>query len=1277
VSEADELRRIAGSLFETASAGHLDERELVTLFFQEGFFTVLGYGRVGEDIRLEQRILRGRVDVTLRAFAARPIAVLEFKAPSVPLAGFINQLSSYTAEIYPEVGILTNGTDLWLFRCENGLLLQPPIEQMTLADLTISQAKGLYERIRLRHVDLRQLEAVNRCLNELKNNPLPVSSPVEAGGAQFLKRFELKNNTPFGSLVLKLMEALPVFRQYSDFTKGAYEFWRRIYSRQLDFDKTPSSWRQFVTGSGREPLYEFMFSLETAYAILSRVMLAKAMQDNSFPYIDILRSFARALEAQHERGRLQSSSYVDAVASIFREAGRQAFTPLFASDIFDWWQDDESLSEDAGLGYGLAEAALAVFGFDFSPLRGDILGNLYQSYFDPETRLALGEFYTPPEIVDFILDVVGYAGSQVVVSRLLDPACGSGTFLVHALARYLDASQGQDPANILKGLVGGLRVVGFDINPFACLMAQVNYAAQILPLLSQALQQNPHFFIPGIPILRTDSLRQEAREGEEQLTETQGRQLGFRMEVAGDLANIRTTLPVLKEGQEPKEVLIAVPRFDRAREQGLVSNMEEYFAALRQMFLAIKEGDSSLQEIERQLHPIMPEKARGLATFITEAARTNVETMNNLRLEYGDSRFLKSLEDTALAMVLKNELRYDFVVMNPPYVRIQRIPELLRRLWQGMYQWAQGNFDIFVPFIQRAVEGWLNDKGKLGFICSNRFLSVNYASPLRRLLPAQAQVRMILDLRDSRVFEKALNYPAICVMEKTVSQETYQFPASRVFAEPSTGNTEELLREARQLLTRVESGSLYEVGACVEAFLESSQHLAEDSWLPMPASEREVFNVLGQVSSHLLQDITLTEGSVFEGLSTGADDVLVVQLLQVRDSTVVVRPRGAGRNGVAERVEIEKEILRRWYYGRDVERWFIPWEGWYVIWPYVDLEGVIQLMPNSLALEYFPYAHKIKAIDKTFPLVWEYLTSPTVERALRRREGGSFERGQYAHRWYGFSAPRSMQLYSRRKVCLSELTRIPNVAPEEEGGAFGPGICGIALRDESLIYLLTALLNSSPLFYWIKQRSIVHGGHSVKYDDRFCRQLPIHLPQTKREKEIARKLSDMAKELGETKRNLWRLEGECKAFPKPQAALLSSAIELYSLRRLVSGEPRGQNVDTKDYSVSQMLDGRWGLKLRRVTLSFPSEAHLRLVERWLQLQRQPKISSSSLMELELPTSESGCHLILEALSRAEAEITRLKSSLKEGEKEIDVMVAQLYGLGRQHVQVIREFLSRF
>jgi hypothetical protein len=1276
MSEVNELRQVARSLSDASTSGGLDERELVTLFFQERFFSVLGYGRVGEDIRLEQRILRGRVDVTLRAFAARPVAVMEFKAPGIPLAGFIDQLSSYTAEVFPEVGILTNGTELWLFRCENGLLLQRPVERMVLANLTTSQAGELYERLRLRHVDLDRLDAVNQCLNELMNNPLPVSSPTEAGGMQFLKRFELKDNTPFGRLVLKLTEALPGFRQHSDFTRGAYEFWRRIYSRQLDFDKTPSSWRQFVTGSGIEPRYQFMFSLETAYAILSRVMLAKAMQDNRFQYIDILRSFARSLETQHVRGRLRSSAPVNAVASVFREAAQQAFTPLFASDIFDWWQDDESFSENTGLGYALAEAALAVFGFDFSPLRGDILGNLYQSYFDPETRLALGEFYTPPEVVDFILDAVGYTGSQVLVSRLLDPACGSGTFLVHALARYIDASQGQDPATILKGLVGGLRVVGFDINPFACLMAQVNYAAQILPIFSQALRQDPHFLIPGIPVLRTDSLRQEAREGEEEITQTQRLQLSFRMEVAGDLANIRTTLPVLKERQEPKEVLIAVPRLDRARDQGLVANVEEYFAALRQMFLAIREGRSSPQEMERQLHPIIPERSRGLATFVAEAARINAETMNNLRSEYGDGRFLKTLEDTALAMVLKNELSYDYVVMNPPYVRIQRISELFRRRWQGMYDWAQGSFDIFIPFIQRSVEGWLNNRGKLGFICSNRFLLANYASPLRRLLPAQAQVKALLDLRDTKVFEKALNYPAICVVEKSAPHEIYHFPASRAFSEPSTGKIEGVLQEARELLNRVSKSGLHEAGNCVDVFAVSSQRLQENAWLLMPASEREVFDALSGAANHYLEDLTLTRSGGFQGYSTSLDDVFVLRA--VGDSNEMLRlvPHGGG-----EPVEIEKALLRPWLFGKDVERWNVDWAGWYVVFPYIEVQDRYQLIPSREYGGQFTYSGQVPFLED-FRGAWRYLKNH--EQELRRRESGKFLRGRREeHLWYGATYPRSVDLYHLPKILVQVSSTSSDMALDERGkfvftAGGTSGVYGIIPNPKKLeSWFALALLNSTLLDFYLKHVSTIYEGHTYSYGDQFIKQLPIKLPRTAREKELARRLSDLAEGLSEMKGNLRHLESECRAFPNAQAVTLGSAIELYALRRLVSGEPQSRTVDPRDYSISQMLDGHWGLRLGRATLSFPTELHLRLVEKWLLLQRQTKIPCSLLMDLNLPASETGCHLVLQTLSRTEDEIDRLRTSLEGGESEVDVAVAQLYGLDHQQMQVIRQFLSRF
>ncbi len=332
----------------------------------------------------------------------------------------------------------------------------------------------------------------------------------------------------FGRLARALFESLPRLLDRSDFARGAYALWEKIYARQIsdgEAEKLAHTWAAFVDqNANKQKIYRFMFALETAYAILSHLLLAKAMQDAGFP-LDALGASERELDARDRRGLLDLKEYVPAISAIFEEGKQQAFQSLFASDILDWWLDLPKLDEVTHDSYeALAEAALAVFQFDFSGLSGDLLGQLYQSYFDPETRKALGEFYTPPEVVEFILDHVGYEGARVSTARLLDPACGSGTFLVHALKRYLSTSSG-DAKETLQSLINGFRIVGFDINPFAVLMAQVNYALHLLPTYAEALERDPAFEIPTLPVFRTDSLRQEKREGEK---EEDGRAPGCR-----------------------------------------------------------------------------------------------------------------------------------------------------------------------------------------------------------------------------------------------------------------------------------------------------------------------------------------------------------------------------------------------------------------------------------------------------------------------------------------------------------------------------------------------------------------------------------------------------------------------------------------------------------------------------------------------------------------------------------------------------------------------------
>lgn len=71
--------------------------------------------------------------------------------------------------------------------------------------------------------------------------------------------------------------------------------------------------------------------------------------------------------------------------------------------------------------------------FDFNvPAEGNILGDVYEKFMDRETRKAIGQFYTPDFVIEYILNNT-VAEADVVENpfvSVLDPACGSGHFLI-------------------------------------------------------------------------------------------------------------------------------------------------------------------------------------------------------------------------------------------------------------------------------------------------------------------------------------------------------------------------------------------------------------------------------------------------------------------------------------------------------------------------------------------------------------------------------------------------------------------------------------------------------------------------------------------------------------------------------------------------------------------------------------------------------------------------------------------------------------------------------
>ena len=729
------------------------------------------------------------------------------------------------------------------------------------------------------------------------------------------------------------------------------------------------------------------------------------------------------------------------------------------------------------------------------------MGVLYQRYFDRDTRKALGEFYTPPEVIEFILDECGYKGQRA--DRLLDPACGSGSFLAAALRRYLK-NAGGDAKRTLQDLTDGLKIVGFDINPFAVLMAQMNYAAIILSLYAEAIQLDSDFRILRLPVFRTDSLRMEEREEEGEGPGSKTPQFQFEEKTV----EITIYLPIKGEKKPFHQVSVSVPRYQYARDQNLVMNLEEYVAALACVFQAVRDRRHALASLLRTRFGDRVEK---LQDYLKPTVERLEATVEELRGKFDDGRFLKTIEDLVLAVSLKHDLRYDFVVGNPPYVRIQKIPEHVKEYWEGKYDWTEHNYDLYVPFLERAVrsgdrEGWLGKKGHLGFILSDRFLNVDYGQKIREELPKKLRVDLLFDLRDTRVFEGALNYPAILIAEQNTKTQESELEAARVFT--SEAEFSDLVTEFNRLRKEIRNAPVAR-SASLEAFPFPRGRLAGKGWWLMPPDEQRVFDRLRRAAGKPLLELSATASGGFAGYQTSGDGILVLDEVKDLGEHLKVHVRHEGDVCEKTPIEIEKGALRPFLFGKDVDRWSIDWKGTWVVFPYDryprrrTLNGdeieEWNLIPCKANIDKFEFIEpeSIQLFEKRFPKAWRYLCNH--EPGLRKREDGRYEENEpEGHLWYGATYPRGLDYYFRPKLVLQLLSRFTSVAFDSQGsirlyrGRYRRCVWDRATRcTERAASLCGCGLNSRVADFCVKQVSSVFGSRFYSYGDQFIADIII------------------------------------------------------------------------------------------------------------------------------------------------------------------------------------------
>lgn len=204
--------------------------------------------------------------------------------------------------------------------------------------------------------------------------------------------------------------------------------------------------------------------------------------------------------------------------------------------------------------------------------------------------------------------------------------------------------------------------------------------------------------------------------------------------------------------------------------------------------------------------------------------------------------------------------KFDFIVGNPPYVRIEQLAPELHREYRQRYRSLYDRADLYVAFIERGLS-LLSESGVISFICADRWVSNKYGAPLREIVSASHRVRCYVDLHQASPFEsEVIAYPSIFVLSRGTSAEV---PVVRL----KTGSADECADVAAAV--RGESGTL-PAGASIAVYPAWFQ--GADPWILSSPSHLRTLRAMEAAFSPI--DATCRVGI---GVATGNDSIYITK----------------------------------------------------------------------------------------------------------------------------------------------------------------------------------------------------------------------------------------------------------------------------------------------------------------------------------------------------------------------------------------------------------------
>lgn len=383
----------------------------------------------------------------------------------------------------------------------------------------------------------------------------------------------------------------------------------------------------------------------------------------------------------------------------------------------------------------------------------------------------------------------------------------------------------------------------------------------------------------------------------------------------------------------------------------------------------------------------------------------------------------------------------DFVVGNPPYIRLEDVPDARMNAYRAACLTMGGRADIYVGFYEVGLRS-LKPRGRLGFICADRWMRNQYGRQLRELVSRRYSMDIVVTMHDVDAFHEQVSaYPAITVISNGDQGSAIAADTTREFGPQQA---EELsawvVNPAESLISR----SSYQAARLPHWFTGG------DSW---PAASSARLAMLEDLSDRfpLLED-QATRTRVGIGVATGADGVFIT----------------TGKDAA----DVEEERLLPLAMVRDTASGTLDWHGTHLIDPW-DAHGNL-----------------IKLAD--YPRLARHFEKHGA--ALRER----YVATKQPDRWYKTIDKVDHQLTARPKLLFPDmkLTIHPVLDP---GGLYPHHNLYYIVSDAWDLRVLGGLLLSKVAEAFIAAYAVKMRGGTLRFQAQYLRKIRVPNPSEIRE----------------------------------------------------------------------------------------------------------------------------------------------------------------------------------